>query len=60
MRAYVATSGTVFALLVLAHIARVFAEGLRVASNPWFIASTLAATVLCVWAFRLLMVSSRP
>ena len=60
MKAYVVTSGTIFALLVLAHIARVAAEGLRVAANPWFIASTLVAAGLSVWAFRLLGTSAKP
>ena len=39
MRAYIITTGTVFGLLVLAHVARIFAEEMRVA-NPAFIVTT--------------------
>jgi hypothetical protein len=58
MKAYVVTTGTVFGLLTLAHIARIFAEGLHLA-NPWFVLITVAAAALCMWACRLLAVSSR-
>jgi uncharacterized protein (DUF2062 family) len=54
MRAYVITTAIVFSLLVLAHIARIFAEGLQVAWDPFFALSTVLAAGLCVWALRLL------
>jgi uncharacterized protein (DUF2062 family) len=54
MRAYVMATGTVFGLLVLAHGARVIAEGLQVAKNPFFAFTTVLAAGLCVWAWRLL------
>ena len=52
MRAYVITSGTIFGLLVAAHVLRIFAEGSRVARDPWYVLSTVIAAALCVWAFR--------
>jgi hypothetical protein len=59
MKAYVITSGAVFGLLTLAHIARAFAEGPRLATDPWFVLITVAAAALCVWAWRVLRLSSR-
>jgi hypothetical protein len=54
MKAYVMTTGAVFGLLTLAHIARGVAEGPHVATDPWFVLITIAAAALCVWAWRLL------
>ena len=54
MRAYVMTTGVVFALLTLAHIWRVFAERPNLATDPWFVLITLIAGALCLWAVRLL------
>ncbi|PYQ80083.1 MAG: hypothetical protein DMG03_24185 [Acidobacteria bacterium] len=54
MKAYVATTGSVFGLLVVAHIVRVIAEGPRVATDPLFTFMTVVAAVLCVWAGYLL------
>jgi hypothetical protein len=49
----VITTGAVFDLITLAHIARVFAEQSQSAGEPWFILMTVAAAVLSVWAVRL-------
>jgi hypothetical protein len=54
MRAYLVTSGTVFLLLVAAHVARAVIEGPGVARDPFFVASTAIAAALFVWALRLL------
>jgi len=59
MKAYLITTGTVFGLITLAHIARVFAEGLHRATDPVFILLTLLAAGLSVWAWCLLKRSSR-
>jgi hypothetical protein len=59
MKAYVMTSGGIFALLVLAHIARVFLEGPRVLSDPWFVLFTVLAAALSLWAFRVLRIVPR-
>ena len=59
MKAYVITTGAVFGLVTLAHIWRAFAEGRRLATDPWFILITFATAALCFWAWRLLRLSSR-
>ena len=59
MKAYLTTTGTVFGLITLAHIGRIFAEGPRLAKDPVFLLLTLAAAALSFWAWRLLWRSSR-
>jgi hypothetical protein len=59
MKAYLMTSGGIFALLVVAHLLRIIAEGPHVARDPWFGLSTVAAGALCVWALRLLRRTAR-
>jgi hypothetical protein len=49
---YVVTSGVIFALITLAHIARVALEGARLARDPLFVLLTLATAGLSVWAWR--------
>jgi len=53
MRAYVITTGAVFALLVVAHAARLVLEGPRLLSEPDFILATLIPAGMSVWAWRL-------
>jgi hypothetical protein len=52
MKAYVITSGTVFALVFAAHIWRAIAEGVSQTRNPVFILTTAAALALVLWAWR--------
>jgi hypothetical protein len=59
MKAYLITTGSVFGLIVVMHIARLVAEGPQLATNPFFILSTIAAIALCFWACRLFRLSSR-
>ena len=59
MKAYVTTTGTIFGLIVVAHIWRVFKESSQLAREPDFILITLAAAGLCIWAARLLRASPR-
>ena len=59
MKLYVITTGAVFGLLTLAHIARLFAEGWGLAKEPYFVFITLAGAALMVWAAWLLRPSSR-
>ena len=54
MRAYLITTSTIFALIVVAHVARVFAESSAVIRDPWFVGLTLLAMGMCGWALRLL------
>ena len=50
MKAYVATTGVLFALLVVAHVWRWMAEGAHVLGDPIFVTFTLLAAVMCGWA----------
>ena len=53
MKTYIITSGTIFGLITAAHVARVAAEGSRLATEPFFVLTTLVAAGLSVWALRL-------
>jgi hypothetical protein len=53
MNAYVTTTGVVFALVVVLHIWRAVEDGTSVARNPIFVASTITAAVLAVWAWQI-------
>jgi len=59
VKTYVMITGALFGLLILAHIWRVIEEGPHLAGDPWFILITVTATVLCLWALRLLLRSPR-
>jgi hypothetical protein len=59
MRAYVITTGIVFAVLVAVHALRAIEEGPQLLKEPPFILTTLAAAVLLVWAVSLLRRSPR-
>ena len=54
MKAYVMTTGAVFGLIALAHLLRIFAEGPRLATDPFFVLLTVIAGTLSFWAWRLL------
>jgi hypothetical protein len=59
MKAYVITTGVVFTLITLAHIARIFAEGPHLAREPLFICTTAMAIALSLWAWWVLNQSLR-
>lgn len=52
MKAYVVTSGAVFALLTVAHLTRIAFENAQLARMPDFVLITLASAVLSLWAWR--------
>lgn len=54
MRTYVLTTGIIFALIFLAHIARIFSEGAHLLSEPIWDLLTIMAAALSLWALRLL------
>lgn len=58
MRTYVGITGLVFAAIFAAHLARVWAEGTGLLSQPFFLLITGLALALSVWAVVLL--SKRP
>jgi len=53
MKAYVIATGLLFVLLVVAHVLRIFQEGIPVARNPWFLFTTAASFGLCLWSWRM-------
>ena len=59
MKAYIMTSGIIFALLAVAHVLRVMAEGTYLAAEPFVILTTCAAIGMSVWAWRVLPSSVR-
>lgn len=54
MRAYAIASGAIFALLALAHLYRLLAEGTGPLSNPIFVVTTIVAISFAAWAFLVL------
>ena len=58
MKAYVITTGVVFALITLAHILRVISEGPRLLTEPLWVLLTLATAGLSLWAWRLLRLTN--
>ena len=59
MKAYLVSTGSLFALLVAAHIARVAEEGTHLLKEPFFVLVTLASAWLSVWALLLLRTARR-
>ena len=59
MKTYVTTTGSVFGLLVVAHLARIVAEGPHLATDPLFTSMTLLAAAFCAWAWYLLRTTWR-
>jgi hypothetical protein len=59
MRAYVMTTGVLFGLIAVAHVWRLFEEGADLATDPFFVLLTVAAAALCLWAWRVLRLSTR-
>ena len=58
MKAYIIITGAVFGLIAVAHLARIVAEGPHLMTEPWWVLLTAAAAGLCVWAFRLLRLTT--
>jgi hypothetical protein len=54
VRAYLITTGVLFALVAGAHVWRVFAESRELATDPWYVVLTILAVAMSAWAFRLL------
>lgn len=57
MKAYLITTGAVFALLTLAHLLRIIMEWPHLAREPFFLLITVLAGGLSLWAWRLLRLS---
>jgi hypothetical protein len=63
MRPYLLTTGAIFGLLAAAHVLRTIAEWPRLATDRGFILEGpgigVVAAAICVWACRLLRVTTR-
>ncbi|HEX2460925.1 MAG TPA: hypothetical protein VHJ58_12330 [Vicinamibacterales bacterium] len=59
MKAYVVTTGSIFGLIVLAHVWRVIEEGPQLAADPFYILLTVAAAGLAFWSYRVLRLMPR-
>jgi hypothetical protein len=55
MTAYLSITGSIFGLIVVAHVWRILEEGTHLATDPVFMLLTVAAAALCIWACRLLL-----
>ena len=51
MKAYIITTGLIFALVTLAHLLRVITENRHLITEPFFLAITVITTALSLWAF---------
>lgn len=60
MRAYLMTTGVLFALIVVAHLSRIVLESSELATDPAYILITLLAAALSAWAVVLLRRRSSP
>lgn len=54
MRCFVIATGIVFALIFVAHIARLFAEGAWLFREPMFLITSILSLGMAVWAVVLL------
>ena len=52
MKAFLIVAGSVFGLIVCAHIARIAVEP-NMVRDPWFWLLTIVAATLSAWAWRL-------
>ena len=59
MRAYVATTGVLFWLLVLAHVVRATKEP-QLTGDPWFLGFSALAVAIGIWSIRLLVRKPAP
>jgi hypothetical protein len=54
MKLYIITSGCIFALIAIAHIARIATESTNILREPLFLILTLLAAAVSIWAFVVL------
>jgi len=59
VKAYLITTGAVFAMITIAHLLRFVTEGSHLLTEPLYILLTLIAASLAVWACVLFKRSSR-
>jgi hypothetical protein len=54
VKAFIVTAAIAFALLALAHVARLVAEGPHLLKEPVFLLTSVGSVCICVWAIILL------
>jgi len=54
MRAYIIITGIIFALITIAHLARLASESTRVLTEPVYVVFTILSTAIAIWAIVLL------
>jgi hypothetical protein len=54
MRAYIITTGIIFALITVAHLVRVATESTRFLTDPSFMLLTILSAALTIWSFVVL------
>ena len=59
MKAYLITTGTLFGLIVLAHIWRIFEEGVHPITELPFVLLTIVSAAMSTWAWILVARSRR-
>ena len=60
MRLYVMVTGIIFALVVIAHVARMITEDASLATNPIYLLITVCTAGLSVWSWLVLRRSRSP
>ena len=53
MKSYLLTTGAIFGLLVVSHVARVVVEGTYLVREPIFVLTTIASGAVFIWAIML-------
>ena len=59
MRAYLGLTAALFGLLTIAHVWRIIVES-SLATDPWFLLTTILSTLLCGWGSRLFLTTLAP
>lgn len=54
MKAYVITTGAIFALITVAHVLRMVTENPGLATDPIYLLLTIASAGLSIWAWQVL------
>ena len=52
MRCYVVTTGMIFVALLVAHLARFYAEGAGILSSPAFVLTSVGSAAMAIWSWR--------
>ncbi len=53
MKSYIVTTGVIFGLLLVSHVARVVVEGTYLIREPIFVLTTIASGAVFIWAITL-------